>query len=217
MTRLRITSVLAAAVMAVALFAAVASAQGVTVFTGTVTLDGAAAPAGTTVTLSTSDGTVIGSGTTGAEDGQAADTYRADIQATAALEGQTIDANVAGTGQVTQASGVFSANRAITVNVVTTSNPTPTPTPVPTATPIVGPAGPAGPAGPEGPAGSDGATGGTGDAGSTGSAGATGPAGAIGLAGEDASSALGVVALILGIVALVGAGGAIFMAMQKRE
>ena len=52
MTKLRIISVLGAFALVLALFAASASAQGgVTVFTGTVERDGAAAAAGTTVSI----------------------------------------------------------------------------------------------------------------------------------------------------------------------
>ena len=116
MTKLRIVSVLAAAVLAMALFAAVASAQGVTIFTGTVTLGGAAAPAGTAVNVTLQDGTVIGTGTTGAG-GLAADQYRIDIQATAALENQTVNVNAVGNSQTVQATAVFNANRVLTVNL----------------------------------------------------------------------------------------------------
>ena len=115
---------------------------------------------------------------------------------------------------------------------------TPEPTAEPSGEAIAGPAGPAGAQGPQGrrgapgadgsdgadgatgaggaagPAGAAGSAGNDGAAGSRGPAGAAGPAGAVGPAGaegDDGSSILGIVALILAIVALVGAGGAFIL------
>ena len=127
MTKFRIISVMLAGMLALALFAAVASAQGVTVFTGTVNLDGADAPSGTVVNVALQDGTVVGTGTAGSGD-LAAGQYRIDIQSPTALENQTVNINVAGSEQAVQAIASFSANRVRTVNVTATTLPTPTPT-----------------------------------------------------------------------------------------
>ena len=105
---------------ALALTSGLASAQGVTVLAGTVTIDGQAAPAGTEVTVSLQDGTAVGTGITGSS-GLPANQYRIDIQTTAALEGQTVNLNVAGTTQAAQATAVLSANLARTVDIVATT------------------------------------------------------------------------------------------------
>ena len=76
-----------------------------------------------------------------------------------------------------------------------------------------GPAGSAGAAGPAGPAGSLGAAGPAGSAGSLGAAGPAGPAGAVGAAGGG--GALAVIALIIAIVAAIGAGGAFVMGRRS--
>jgi len=82
-----------------------------------------------------------------------------------------------------------------------------------------GPAGATGPAGPAGPAGADGKAGANGKAGAAGSAGSDGAAGADGAAGpagaDGGGGALGVIALIVGIVALVAAGGSIMMGRRS--
>ena len=232
MTKLRIVSVLAAAVLAMALFAAVASAQGVTVFTGTVTLNGAAAPAGTAVNVTLQDGTVIGIGTTTGANGLAADQYRIDIQATAALENQTVNINAVGSSQTVQATAVFNANRVLTVNLDAIVPPTPTPIPTPTLPPVRGDQGPPGRDGLNGINGTDGADGADGAAGAAGAAGINGtdgadgaagvagprgPLGPAGAEGDDGSSIIGMIGIILGAVALVGAGGAVMMAMGNRR
>ena len=69
--------------------------------------------------------------------------------------------------------------------------------------------------GPQGDAGARGAAGADGAAGAVGEAGAQGAAGAAGAAGDDASSVLGIVALILAIIAIVGAGGAFLMGRRS--
>ncbi len=76
-----------------------------------------------------------------------------------------------------------------------------------------GPAGSAGAAGPAGSSGSPGAAGPAGSAGSDGAAGPTGPAGAVGAAGGGGS--LAVIALIIAIVAAIGAGGAFVMGRRS--
>ena len=115
---------------------------------------------------------------------------------------------------------------------LTTTGVAPAPTAVPAATQdpsMAGPAGPegrrgatgaAGPAGAEGARGGDGPGGQVGPAGAAGPAGASGPAGAEGPAGnagaagpegDSGGGALAVVALILAIVAILGAGGAFML------
>jgi len=76
-----------------------------------------------------------------------------------------------------------------------------------------GPAGSAGAAGPAGSSGSPGAAGPAGSAGSDGAAGPAGPAGAVGAAGGGGS--LAVIALIIAIVAAIGAGGAFVMGRRS--
>lgn len=124
MTKFRIASVLVAMVMAIALFASVASAQGVTVVTGTVTIDGTPAPTNTVVRVLQGT-TVIGTGNTGAN-GLNANQYRIDITASAQLEGLTIGvvAVVGGVNSPTPApTATFNANRVLTVNVAAVTPP----------------------------------------------------------------------------------------------
>ena len=126
MRKLWFVSALMATLTALALFAGIALAEGVTVFTGSVTLNGTAAPAGTVVNVTTSTGIVIGTGITcpspcGGSGGFAANQYRIDIQATPALEGQTVNLIVPGTSQATPASAVFNANFPRFVNIVATT------------------------------------------------------------------------------------------------
>ena len=94
---------------------------GVTVFTGTLTLNGVPAAAGTTVNVTTQSGTVIGTGTTGAvlpSGVLAAYQYSITVQATAAVQAQTVNLSVPGTLQATQATAVFNANTVLTVNIL---------------------------------------------------------------------------------------------------
>ena len=75
-----------------------------------------------------------------------------------------------------------------------------------------GPKGATGSAGPKGATGSAGPKGATGSGGETGARGDAGPVGEAGATGESGSSGiLGIVALILGIVAIVGVGGAFLL------
>ena len=83
------------------------------------------------------------------------------------------------------------------------------------ATGATGPAGGAGPGGDTGPAGPAGAQGDAGAAGSAGSAGPSGARGDAGAEGDDGSNVLGVVALILAIIAVVGAGGAFLLGRRS--
>jgi cobalamin biosynthesis Mg chelatase CobN len=226
MPKLRIISATLAAMLVLALFAAVASAQGATVITGTVTVSGAPVPAGTTVTAALADApnTVLGTSTTGAN-GLAANQYRIDISVNDnTLEG----ASVRITSGTQSATVTFSVGKVITGHLPQSTTPTPTPSlssQIGTAVVSYGTAnsaslrgatGPAGPSGSSGPAGPPGGRGGAGSQGAAGPAGAAGAAGAVGsagAAGEAASnSSLGI---ILGAVALAVAGGAVYLAMRK--
>lgn len=217
MATMRFISVLMAGLLAMTLFAAVASAQGVTVVTGRVTVGGSPSAAGQAVTVSLADGTAIGTGTTGAG-GLAADQYRVDIQATSTLEGKTASVTAAGVALTAPATFAFSSNRVFTINLSgSVAAPVPTPD-------LRGPAGPPGADGSTGKAGSigipgapgrigaAGADGAAGAEGAAGAAGPAGPAGPSGTAGTDATGgSLPMVGLILAVVALALAGYAAFM------
>ncbi|MBM4406203.1 MAG: hypothetical protein FJ039_08500 [Chloroflexi bacterium] len=129
MTKLRIASVLVAAIMAIGLiaFPSVASAQGVTVVTGNVTIDGNPAPAGTTVRVLNGT-TAVGTSTTGAS-GASANQYRIDITASDALNGKTLSVVAVIGGQDSPTTGAptftFAANRVFTVNVAAQTPPPP--------------------------------------------------------------------------------------------
>ena len=108
---------------------------GVTVVTGSVTIDGAAAPAGTTVEAVFNNG-VIGTTTTGLP-GFQPNQYRIDIQASGNLENQVVTLRVPGQTTPTPATFTFSGNRLFQVNVAAVRAAVPTATPVPpTATPV---------------------------------------------------------------------------------
>ncbi len=114
----------------------VALAQGgVTVVTGSVTIDGAAAPAATTVEAVFNNG-VIGTTTTG-QAGFQPNQFRIDIQASANLEGQVVTLRVPSQTTPTPATFTFAANRVFQVNIAAVRAAPPTATPVPpTATPV---------------------------------------------------------------------------------
>ena len=92
---------------------------------------------------------------------------------------------------------------------------------------LAGGAGPTGPEGSDGargadgsdgasgPAGSDGASGPAGSDGASGPAGSDGARGATGAEGDDGSNVLGIIALILAIIAIVGAGGAFLLSRRS--
>ena len=106
---------------------AVALAQGgVTVVTGNVTLDGAAAPAGTTVRISRG-AIVVATVQTGAAPGSNPNFYRADITASGDLEGQVLTVQVVVNGVASPATGAptftFAGNRVFPVDVTATSAP----------------------------------------------------------------------------------------------
>ncbi|MCH8195785.1 MAG: hypothetical protein IIB12_06885, partial [Chloroflexi bacterium] len=113
----RIVVVMLVLVATLGLLATTVSAQGgVTVFFGDVTIDGAAAPAGTQVEIVLPDGTVIGTSTTGAG-GLAPDQYRVDIQANASFIGQTVSIRVVGSDPGSAATATFASNRAISRDI----------------------------------------------------------------------------------------------------
>jgi len=205
MTKMRIMSVVTALSLAIALFTAVASAAGtgVMVISGGVTLDGANAPAGTTVTAALADGTVLGAGNVG--DG-GADVYRIDVQVDSTWEGLSANLNVGGATQATQATVVIKANSHVAQDITAAAVPG---SAVATATAAVAvdsqativadvvaaitadpPAALKGAAGAAGKAGAAGAAGAAGDAGAAGAAGADGAAGAAGADGKDGAAGL---------------------------
>ena len=138
MTKLRLAIALVAVLIAVGVLTSVATAQqGVTIFTGTVSIDGAPAPSGTSVIISLEDGTQIAATTTG-QAGLNSNQYRFDLQVDPALNGRVVVISVPNTAQ--PATATFVANRVIVVNVnastpVATATPVPTATPAPTPTP----------------------------------------------------------------------------------
>ena len=91
-------------------------AVGVTIFTGTVTIDKATAPAGTRVEVTTEDGTVIGRGTTGGG-GLVADQYRINLGSLPELEDETVSLVVAGRFRSTPAKVPLQANRVNSVDI----------------------------------------------------------------------------------------------------
>lgn len=130
--QLRLIVPLLAALIMVAILPGLVAAQGATVITGFVTINGAPAPAGTTVTvaLASAPNTVLGTGTTGVN-GLAANQYRVDISVTDnSLEGKPIRISAASVF----ATATFETNHRLDVNL---SQAVPTATPVPpTATPV---------------------------------------------------------------------------------
>jgi|GEM_PF-6429705 len=128
------TALIVSLILGILASSAVLAQGGVTVVTGSVTIDGNPAPAGTTVEA-VFNNAVVGSTTTG-RDGFQANQYRIDITASGNLEGQVVTLRVPNQASATPATFTFSANRVFTVNVAAV-RPAPTATPVPpTATPV---------------------------------------------------------------------------------
>lgn len=102
------------------------SAQGVTVVTGAVTIDGEQAPAGTLVRISLADGTEIAIATTGTI-GLMAHQYRADLAANSAWLGRTIIVQALVDGALSPATGpataTFAANRVLSIDVAASTRP----------------------------------------------------------------------------------------------
>jgi len=199
------------------------------VFVGTASLDGVAAPEGTAVSAWVA-GAEAATGTTGAGGAYTLLVDQGDEESYAA---ETVSFKIGDLNADETASWVEGG--ADELNLSATSGPAPTATPEPTPVPgatgvpglggLPGYTGATGPQGLEGPKGSKGAQGttgatgaqgATGPSGAAGASGAMGPAGGVGPAGAtgDGGNALGVVALILAIVAIVGAGG-IFLIGRK--
>ncbi|MBI2867390.1 MAG: hypothetical protein HYX97_03535 [Chloroflexi bacterium] len=148
MTKLRILGALLAALLAVALFGGAASAQQPpAIYFGTVTIDGQAVAAGTTVSVYNFNTlALIASTTTGSLSGQAANEYRVDVPAANAGVTVGFSASVGGVIYAFQSDGtapsaVVAAGTATRTNLaLVTPPPPPTATPVPaTATPAVTP------------------------------------------------------------------------------
>ncbi len=112
--------------LGVSAFAAPASAQGVTVFTGSVTSDGNPVSAGILVQVMLQDGTVIGLGATGNQ-GFAINEYRVDVQSTPSLQGQIVyvRAVIGGVSkpEANPPAVIFAAGQLLTVNVPISSVP----------------------------------------------------------------------------------------------
>ena len=117
------------------------SAQGgVTVLTGTVTIDGAPAPQSTVVQAALADGTIVGTSATGLS-GLSADQYRIDVQASSAVEGQQVTFSVQGATVSPAVTAIFRVNRVIWVDIAaSTGAPVPTATAMPRPTAGQGPA-----------------------------------------------------------------------------
>ena len=121
---------MALALTVATLFAAapVASAQGVTVITGAVTIDGVPAPAGTLVRISLADGTgtEIAIATTGTT-GLMAHQYRADVVSSSAWEGQTVIVQALVDGALSPSTGppaaTFAANRVLLLDIAASTRP----------------------------------------------------------------------------------------------
>ena len=119
---------MALAVVALLVAAPAASAAGVTVITGAVTIDGVLAPAGTLVRISLADGSgaVIASATTGAN-GLMAHQYRADVATNSAWEGRTIIVQALVGGALSPSIGppaaTFAANRVLSVDIAASTRP----------------------------------------------------------------------------------------------
>jgi len=205
------------------------------VFGGTVSFDGAPVDDGTSVSASI-DGEEVAS--TEASGGAYA--LRLAQPPGGAFAGKSVVFKVGGVEAVEK--GTWEADGGAELNLTAmTPPPPPAATPVPPGPAgAVGPAGPAGAAGPAGSAGpagangkdgadgasgpdgasgSAGANGAPGDAGSAGAKGDTGAAGPAGTAGAAGAAggggAMGVIALIIAIVAAVGAGGAFVMGRRS--
>ena len=125
------------------------AAQGVTVLTGTVTIDGAPAPQLTVVQAALADGTIIGTGATGLP-GFSAGQYRIDVQVSSAIDGRQVTFSVQGATVSPAVTAILQSNRVIAVDIAAstgapvatatatprpTAPPQPTVTPEPTATP----------------------------------------------------------------------------------
>jgi hypothetical protein len=220
MIKFRVLALLAVLALLVAVPATVlAQQQPPHRFGGTATLDGTLVAAGIAVTAWI-DGKSVGTATTGAGGSYLIDVTQPEG---ASYAGKTVNFNI-GAAKATQ-SATWSLGGAQILNLTATSGPPPTPAPpTPAPTPVTGPkgdkgaagakgdAGARGPAGPAGVAGAKGAAGPKGDAGAAGAAGpagaagAKGDAGAAGAAGPAGAPVLGIIAIIIAAVAIVGAG-----------
>jgi len=239
MTRVKILALLVGMVLLFTVPAVVSAQPAVQAFVGTASIDEAAAPEGTTVAAwiggeEVASTTVTGDGGNyslqidpGVGESFAGQTVSFQIGGNDAT--QTAEWVAGGLDILT-----LSASSGAEATETSESTATPEEVVVAVAgelgprgrTGRTGASGPEGPAGAEGPrggtglAGSDGAAGGAGPKGDTGPGGSQGaggndgsqgPSGAVGRQGDDASSALGFIALILAIIGIAGAGGAFLL------
>jgi hypothetical protein len=225
MIKFRVLALLAVLALAIAVPATVlAQQQPPHRFGGTATVDGKLAGAGVVVTAWI-DGKEVARTTTAANGSYIVDVVQPEG---ASYAGKTVAFNI-GTAKSAQ-TATWSLGGAQILNLVAVTAAAPgtpkappaaaTPAPAPATGPkgdkgavgakgdagARGPAGPAGAAGPAGGAGAKGDAGAAGAAGPAGAAGAKGDAGAAGAAGPAGSPVLGIIAIIIAAVAIVGAG-----------
>ncbi len=142
MVELRVGLLVVTTLLGLLLLGSQGAAQGgVTVLTGTVTIDGAPAPQFTVVQAALADGTIVGTSATGLS-GLSAGQYRIDVQASPAMDGQQVTFSVQGATVSPAVTAILRPNRVIPVDIaamtgapVATATPQPTVTPGPTATP----------------------------------------------------------------------------------
>ncbi len=146
MVKLRIGLIVVTTFLSLLLLGSQGFAQGATVLTGTVTIDGAPAPQLTVVQAALADGTIVGTGATGLS-GFSAGQYRIDVQVSSALNGQRVTFSVQGAMVSPAVTAILRPNRVIVVDIAAsigatvptaTATPVPTATPQPTATPVPG-------------------------------------------------------------------------------
>ncbi len=141
MVELRVGLLVVTTFLGLLLLGSQGAAQGVTVLTGTVTIDGAPAPQFTVVRAALADGTIVGTSATGLS-GLSAGQYRIDVQASPEIDGQQVTFSVQGATVSPAATAILRRNRVIRVDIaaltgapVATATPQPTVAPVATATP----------------------------------------------------------------------------------
>ena len=119
------------------------AAQGATVLTGTVTIDGAPAPQFTVVQAALADGTIVGTSATGLP-GFSAGQYRIDVQVSPAVDGRQVTFSVQGATVSPAVTATLRSHRVVRVDIAAltgapvataTATPRPTATPQPTVTP----------------------------------------------------------------------------------
>ena len=137
MVKLRVGLLVVTTFLGLLLLGSQGFAQGATVLTGTVTIDGAPAPQFTVVQAALADGTIVGTSATGLS-GFSAGQYRIEVQVSPAMDGQQVTFSVQGATVSPAVTTILRPNRVIPVDIAATTGatvPTATATPVATATP----------------------------------------------------------------------------------